>query len=59
MKDLLLSVMHFKPSLPPETCLGKVTSSTTDGTLSMVRKYKGFVHLCKNDEMLPSFSNYH
>lgn len=55
---MLRSVLHFKPLLPPAT-VGKVTSITTDDTLSMVEKYKDFVHLCKNDELLPSFSNYY
>ena len=51
-KEVLRSVLHFRPSLTPAT-VGKVTSIATDGTLSMVENYKDFVHLCKNDELLP------
>jgi hypothetical protein len=49
---VLRSVWHFRPSLPPAT--GKVTSITTDGTLSMVGNYKDLVHLYKNDECVMS-----
>lgn len=51
-KEVLRSVWHFRPSLPPAT--GKVTSITTDGTLSMVGNYKDLVHLYKNDECVMS-----
>ena len=57
-KEVLRSVLRFRPSLPLAV-VGKVTSITTDGTLSMVENYNDFVHLCKNDELLPSFSNYY
>jgi hypothetical protein len=56
-KEVLRSAA-FQTFLATCNSTGKVTSITTDGTLSMVGNYKDFVHLYKNDELLPSFSNY-